>query len=89
MLFPVDRRFSHFEKKMHVYDLIIVEMFKVELRIDPDHLPDWITLDALEDNPSVKVVLWSVSATNNPHNLRSTKISRRPTSPQHNRCDIG
>ena len=51
---------------MHVYDLIIVEMFKVELRIDPDHLPDWITLDALEDNPTVKVVLWSVSRNKQP-----------------------
>ena len=49
-----------------MYDLIIVEMFKVELRTDPDHLPDWITLDALEDNPSVKVVLWSVSRNKQP-----------------------
>lgn len=41
---------------MPVYDLLIVEMFQVELRVDPSTLPSWITLDALEDNPRVKLV---------------------------------
>lgn len=40
---------------MHVYDLLIVEMFRVELRVDPSTLPSWITLDTLNDNPCVKL----------------------------------
>lgn len=74
---------------MHVYDLLIVEMFQVELRVDPSTLPSWITLDTLNDNPCVKLVRCPVSCNKGCANLRFTKISTHPTSPPRNHCDIG
>ena len=74
---------------MHVYDLLIVEMFRVELRVDPSTLPSWITLDTLNDNPCVKLVRYPVSCNKGCANLRFTKTSTHPTSPPRNHCDIG
>lgn len=47
-------RFAHFEKKMRVYDMLVVELFKVHLTASPEYLPDWITVDEFED---MKVLL--------------------------------
>ena len=54
MLKWIEHRFSHFEKKILVYDMILVELFKVKLNADPAHLPSWITIDQYEE---VKVLL--------------------------------
>ena len=38
-------RFSHFEKKIRVYDMVLVELFKIHLDVDPSFLPSWMSLD--------------------------------------------
>jgi hypothetical protein len=50
----IEHRFSHFEKKILVYDMVLVELFKVKLNADPARLPSWITVDQYEE---VKVLL--------------------------------
>ena len=37
--------FSHFEKKIRVYDMVLVELFKIHLDVDPSFLPSWMSLD--------------------------------------------
>lgn len=45
----IENRFSHFEKKMLVYNMVLVELFKVKLTADPVHLPVWITVEEYEE----------------------------------------
>lgn len=45
-------RFEHFEKKIQVYDLIVVELFKVQLDVEKEYLPSWITIEDIEENNS-------------------------------------
>ena len=54
-------RFAHFEKKMQVYDMLVVELFKVNLTASPEYLPDWITVEEYEN---MKVLLTNDSAVN-------------------------
>ena len=54
-------RFAHFEKKMQVYDMLVVELFKVNLTASPEYLPDWITVEEYEN---MKVLLANNSTMN-------------------------
>lgn len=43
-------RFAHYEKKVQVYDFLIVELFNVHLHVDASQLPRWITNEEIEEN---------------------------------------
>lgn len=43
-------RYEHFDKKIQVYDLLVVELFKVQLDIEKEYLPSWITIEDIEEN---------------------------------------
>ena len=43
-------RYEHFDKKIQVYDLLVVELFKVHLDIEKEYLPSWITIEDIEEN---------------------------------------
>ena len=54
-------RFAHFEKKMRVYDMLVVELFKINLNASPEYLPDWLTVEEYEN---MRVLLANDSTVN-------------------------
>lgn len=43
-------RFEHFEKKVQVYDFLVVELFNMSIKTDTVLLPRWFTRE-IEDDP--------------------------------------
>ena len=43
-------RFEHFEKKVQVYDFLVVELFNMSIKADAALLPRWFTREIEEDH---------------------------------------
>lgn len=53
-LSSIFQEFSLYEKKMRVYDMLIVELFKDQIHVEKDNLPSW-ALSCLEDMDSIVI----------------------------------